>query len=217
MTTRDTPPRTRWVLFAFIAPHAIISWALGALSMATLIAHRPRFEGHGILSLELREWFATGRDGEGVYDYSTTFVRTIFWNAGTRAAGSSAIEELDERHERHERAHIRQFEDSAFTAFWLGLSVASLLWLLGWHAEAWQPAVVWLLVWLSGPLWLIGNWATALLRFRLVDSGESWVRRAFNIAYNRCEHEVSAYAQTDRIEQPHVGSSWWEMLEDEYR
>lgn len=217
MTTRPAAPESRWVLFAFIAPHAVISWFIGLLSMVVFLAHRPRFEGNAILSLEFREWFATGRDRKGPYRYSTTLIRTLFWNPGSRGrTDGDTASELDERHERHERVHIRQSEDAAFAAFWLGLAVAVALWSFGWYAEAWQPAIVWLLVWLSGPLWLIGNWITALLRFRIAPprEGRSWFGRVFDVAYRDSEHERSAYAQTNRWPD---GGSYWARRDAERR
>jgi len=208
-TARPAAPDTRWVLFAFIAPHAIISWLIGLLSMVCWIAHRPRFEGAGILTLEFREWFASGRDGRGPWNYSTTIIRTLFWNPG---AARRSEGELDERVERHERVHVRQSEDLAFAGFLLGLAVAASMWTLGWYADAWQPAAVWLGVWLVSPLLLIGNWITALLRFGIAPprEGRSWLGRVFDVAYRDSEHERSAYAQTDTWPD---GQSWWHRRE----
>ncbi len=177
----DKPTAGRWVLFAFTLSWTLVTWLLGVLSIACYIAHKPRFEGAGVLTLELREWFATGEDGKGPWKYSTTLGRTIWWQPGKRDPG----EELDERIERHERIHVRQVEDLMVLSFIVGLicGIATGDWLLAF------------LTWMSGGLWQLPNFLTAMLRY------------GFRSVYRDSEHERSAYAQTDKWPN---GESWWE-------
>lgn len=179
----------KWVLFAFSAPLAILSWFLGALSMACLLAHKPRFEGAGILTLKWREWFATGADGKGKWKYSTTLGRTIWFQPDVRGTSAS----LDERLERHERVHVRQFEDSMVLSFIIGFVVAIGMWA---NVDAAAGFIWWLSIWTSGALWLVPNFLTAGLRY-------GWKH-----VYRDSEHERSAYAQTDKICSN--CPSWWE-------
>ncbi len=198
-----------WILFAFTAQHALISYLIGLLLFVTFFAHKIRFEQAGVMTMEWREWFATGRDGKGPYQYSTTILRLIVWNPGAR----DDAEELDDRVERHETVHLRQFEDAAVQGFVLGLALATAQWTFGWYAEAWQPALVWELVWLAMPLMAFANWITAVMRFGVAPKreGRSWFDRIFDVAYRDSEHERSAYAQTDRWPN---GESWWQGRED---
>ena len=196
-----------WILFGFGAPHAAISYLAGLLSIVTFFAHKPRFEGP-VLTLKLRDWFSKRRrkdeDGQpdrGLSPYSSTFFCTI-WYHEDRPLPATVAEERDTPHEQHEDKHVHQFLDEAFRGFWLGLLLATVLWLFGWHAEAWQPALLWLVVWLVLPVMLVTNWITAPLRYGLADkkrpNGEerSWWARIYDVAYLDSEHERSARAQT---------------------
>jgi hypothetical protein len=222
---------TGWILFAFISPLAVVSWLLGALSMLVWIAHKPRFEGHGILTLEFREWFASGKDGEGPWNFSTTIFRTVWWNPGVRSTAPGDVEEdgeikigveelkameLDNRVERHERVHIRQMEDEGFKGFFVGLLIAGMLWDFGWFAEGWQPFLVWMFFWMLFPLSQVFHWVTPPLRYGIRGRREDekwhhWFKRAFDVCYRDSEIERSAYAQTDRWPD---GESWWEKRDD---
>lgn len=189
-----------WILFAFSIQHALLSWLLGLLLMAGF-AHRPRFEGAAIMTLQWRPWVAKR------YRYSLTFLRLIIWGPGFRELDpNDTTTELDENHERHERVHVRQFEDAAVQGFFLGLGLASVQWAFGWCVEAWQPAVLWELTWLLFPLMSAAGWGTALLRWGLAPkqrarggADRSWWARIFDVAYRDSEIERSAYAQTDRM------------------
>ncbi len=211
LSKRDLSPGN-WVLFAFTAQHAALSWLVALLAMALFLAHKPRFEGAAILGLQWRAWFAKR------YKYSTTFIRTIFWGPGFREIDETHESELDERHERHERVHTRQFEDAAVRGFFLGMVLASCLWSFGWYAELWQPLLVWELVWLLTPLLVVLNWVTALLRWGLAPKERPaggkernvW-QRIFEVAYRDSEHERSAYAQTDLWPN---GRSWTELRDE---
>lgn len=201
--------KTQWILFALALPHVLVSWLLAGLSIITLIAHKPRFEGYGVLSLELREWFATGRDNKGLSPYSTTLFRVIWWQPG----GRDPKLPLDERLEQHEQVHIRQFEDAAAKGFTLGAVLALWMWATGLHLEAWHPAAVWLAVWLVFPAMMAVGWLTALLRHGLASPGpgRSWFRRMWEAGYLDSEHERSAYAQTDCRAG---GKTWWDHREE---
>lgn len=185
-----------WVLFAFAVQHALVSWLLGLLALATYVAHKPRFEGAGILSLRVRPWVArfTGR-------YSTTILRTIFWHPA-REIPEVLADELDTTHEQHERVHVRQLEDAAVQGFFLGLAVAAALWAFGWYAEPWQPALAWELVWLLLPIATSTNAFTAVLRWgpakktKPDGTPRSFWARLVDVAYLDSEHERSARAQT---------------------
>lgn len=209
MTTRREHSFGNWILFGFTAQHAVISYFLGLLSMITFFTHAPRFEGAGILSLRLRDWFSkkSGKDEDGTEDkgfsrYSSTLFRTIFWHE-SRPVPETIAEELDSRHERHERKHIHQFEDACVQGFFLGMALASCLWVFGWHTEAWQPALVWELTWLLMPLMLTATWFTALLRYgpsaKVRPNGEkrTWFARLYDTAYLDSEIERSARSQTE--------------------
>lgn len=207
-----------WILFGFSAQHAVISWFLGVLSLATFFTQKPRFEGAAILSLRLRDWSSKSRKKEedgsedkGFSRYSTTLFRAIFWHED-RPIPETLAEELDSRHERHERKHIHQFEDECVRGFFLGLFLATCMWVFGW-GEPWQPALVWELTWLMMPVMMTTNWGTALLRYgpalKVRPNGKkrSWFARLYDTAYLDSEHERSARAQTEgRV----AGRNWAE-------
>ena len=90
----------------------------------------------------------------------------------------------------HEMVHVRQGEDAVFLGLLLGAVVAILL-----AADA-DPLASFFGFWIAGVAFKAPNWLTALLR-----GGH---------AYRDCEHERSAYAQTDKH---HVrdGKSWLEV------
>lgn len=194
--SRNTRSVGSWLLFAFCAPHAVLSWLLGLLALACFVAHRPRFEGAAVFSLRLRDWISrrTGR-------YSTTVLRTIFWHPG-REIPAVLADETDTPHEQHERVHVVQIEDAALQGFALGLGLATALWTFGWYAEAWQPAGAWALVWLLAPVVTATNAASAVLRYGLArrvrpdGTPRSWWARLADVAYLDSEHERSARAQT---------------------
>lgn len=192
---RNTRSAGSWILFAFCAPHAVLSWLLGLLALACWIAHRPRFEGAAIFSLRLRDWIGTR------YRYSTTILRTIFWHPG-REIPAVLADETDTPHEQHERVHVVQIEDAAVQGFFLGFGLAAVLWAFGWYAETWQPAVAWALVWLLAPIATSTNAASAVLRYGLAagvrpdGTPRSWWARLADVGYLDSEHERSARAQT---------------------
>lgn len=187
----------KWVLFAFTAPWSVITWAVGGLSMVVWLAHKPKFEGAGILTLEWREWFASGEDRKGWWKYSTTLGRVIWFQPGARDAGNSEAEQLDERLERHERVHIRQVEDRMLLSFIVGLIVGIGFWA---HGHVGAGFAWWLLMWASGGLWQLPNFLTAMMRF------------GWKGVYRDTEHERSAYAQTHPVAFM-ADESWWDMRE----
>jgi hypothetical protein len=179
----------RWILFTFTFPGAVLSYVAGILSMVFWLARKPRIEQTGILSLELREWFASGTDGKGPWDYSTTFVRTVWWQPGLR----DETEELDERIEKHETVHLRQWEDYMMLSYFVGLFSAIPMWV---SVGTFDGFAMWFWIWCSGVLWHLPNFVTAMLRF------------GARHGYRDSEHERSAYAQTDVF---HRGESWWDL------
>lgn len=89
-----------------------------------------------------------------------------------------------EQERQHERVHMRQQQDNAVNAFWVG-AIASI----------WGGWPAFLLVWGSSVLWPV------------VDMGTAWVRDAHPNGYRGSERERSAYAQTWRFGN---GESWLE-------
>jgi hypothetical protein len=158
----------RWVLVGFTLPWALTTWLLGLLSIVLWLAHRPRIES-GILTLELREWFASGRDERGPWRYSTTLGRVIWFQPQARAEPDSVVW-------RHELIHVWQVEDLMVLGALVGLVV-------GLATGDWWLALG---LWWSAGLWQIPNFATALLRF-----GPRGI-------YRDSLHERSAYAQASR-------------------
>jgi hypothetical protein len=93
------------------------------------------------------------------------------------------------RTEEHERVHVRQSEDLTFLALILGLVVwafSGMFWLgLG--------------LWLSGPVWQLPFFVTALIRhYYPKPAGVGWGTHIFlNVMYRSSSHERDAYSQTD--------------------
>lgn len=210
-----------WILFGFSSVPSLIGWFLGALSMAAFMTHRPRFEGAGILTLKWRDWVSKrarldedGTPDEGWNIYSTSLFGVIYYHEDRPEARSMA-EETDTAHEQHETIHTRQFRDASVSGFFMGLSLASTLWAFGWYAEAWQPAVLWLLSWPLVYVWTLTNVLTPLLRYgpatKEVATGtkRSWFRRLYDVGYKDSEHERSARAQTVPVNKPGEPLQTW--------
>lgn len=220
MTTPTTNTRSAgsWILFAFSAPHAVLSWFLGVLSIVTFFAHKPRLEGAGIMTLKLRDWFSKRitpqePDDKGLSPYSTTVLRTIWYHEG-RDIPTNMAEETDTPHEQHENDHIDLFEDKCFQGFWHGLVIASTQWAFGWYAEAWQPALVWLVIWLLYPVMISTNWVTAVFRYGLADkkrpdgTERGWWSRIYDRAYLDSGHERRARAVTQWVQHSGEHKTW---------
>lgn len=176
-----------WVLFVFTLPAAVLSWLLGLASIIFGLAYQPRFEQGAVLTLQWRKRV------DDLWPYSTTLCRTVWYGAARRTAHP-----LDEPVERHETVHIRQWEDCMVLSFLVGLGTAVGLWALGGPVS--QSVGLWLTLWVSGALWMVPNFLTAVMRF------------GFKGIYRDSEHERSAYAQTTaRAFRP--GESWWEHRE----
>lgn len=202
-----------WILFGFAAQHAVLGYLLGVLSIALFLAHKPRFEGAGILTLRWRDWVGKR------WGFSTTIFRTI-WYGPWRPEPQTVAEELDTPHEQHENKHEHQFTDLAAQGFWVGLALAAAMWSWGWYAEAWQPALVWEITWLLLPVSIVVHWKTALLRYGLASkkrpdgSDRSWFARVFDVAYLDADFERSARAQTI---VPDASGVTWSEKERELR
>lgn len=201
----------------FGGQHTALGYLIGLLSIAVLIAHRPRFEQQWILTLKLRDWFSKrsrpdddGTKDEGLSRYSTTLFSTVWYHEDRPEAGAPA-EEVDTVHEQHETKHVHQFTDAAAQGFWVGLAAASASWAFGWCVEAWQPLAVWEVVWLLLPVSLACTWLTALLRYgpaakvRPDGTPRSLFARVYDRAYLDSEIERSARAQTQYVD----GTTTW--------
>ena len=175
-----------YILLYLAGPWTVTTWLLGALSVACFLAHKPRFEGLAILTLEWRPWFAKH------WRFSTTLGRTIFFHPKHRTVTCDEASEMDEGLERHERIHVRQVEDLCLLSYVVGLLVAISLWSNGGSVAAginW-----WIVVWWSGGMWQLPNFLSA------------WLRYGRKGIYRDSEHERSAYAQTAMWPD---GGSWW--------
>lgn len=189
-----------WVRFAFTLPWSLVGWGWAVLCSLLFFAdvRKLRFEDAGLLTTEWRPWFSK------VWRYSTTIGRAKIFSPGAR----DVARKLDERLEKHERVHIWQVEDLMFLSFIIGLVV-------GVRTGDWPFAFF---VWVSGGVWQVTNFVTALLRFShnmKKPKGSRKFRKVvsylYEIAYRDSEHERSAYAQTD---VDSTGESWWDRREE---
>jgi len=178
------------LLFLPVLPAACASWLLGLFSMLVWVAHKPRFEGT-VLTLEFRERFATGRDGKGRWAYSTTIIRTIWYQPGWRDATHSE----DERIEQHEHVHVRQWEDA------LAWSALQALVLYAFTHSLLLAACVYA----SGAVAMGMSYLASAVRYGAAPGSGSWANRVFTSLYYESEMERSAYAQTDEWPE---GGSW---------
>lgn len=192
-----------WIRFAFAFAWGLLGWAWVALACVLFFADFKslRWESHAMVTAEWRPWFAK------FFKYSTTLGRGIIFYPGARDAEDA----LDERVERHERVHVWQMEDISFRFLLVGILVTACTgdWVLG------------IALWLSGPIWMITNFGTALLRFshnaEWPKGDENGFKKflkfirhlAMDIAYRDSEHERSAYAQTALMGE----DSWWQFRE----
>lgn len=198
-----------WVRFAFTLPWSLTAWLLGLLSMLVFATKIPRFEGAGILTVQLRSWLSRR------WGYSTTIGRVIFWGDGFRTlkdddpdteANERVESELDERHERHERTHIWQIEDLMLLSFLVGLVTAI-------HTGDWGFGFF---LWWSGGFWQVPNFLMAFLRFghtvswpqgdaKTWDKFKAFAKNVYEVIYRDSLHERGAYGTTDRWPN---GESW---------
>ena len=193
-----------WIRFAFSSPWSLVSWlwvVINCFVLWTADYKTLKFAGSGILTAEWRTWFSKR------YKYSTTVGRSILFHPSHRKTG----EPMDERLEKHERIHVWQVEDLMFLSFSVGLGVAI-------HTGDLKLGFM---LWLSGGLWQLPNFVTALLRFghtikypkgpgRLKNFFKFFHLLFMEIAYRDSLHERSAYAQTDVYSN---GSSWYDDRE----
>jgi len=188
-----------WIRFSFVAPWAVICWAVVLLACVLQLAsfRSLRMENTGILTTFWRPWFAK------VWKFSTTLGRGILYHPSHR---DPSVED-DERIEQHERIHVAQVEDLMLTSFLVGLSVSIVT----------GNVLLGFILWVSGGLWQIPNWVSAVLRYGhhvkkpegkgFFASTKSIISQVFDIAYRDSEHERSAYAQTDVLGGS-VDESW---------
>jgi hypothetical protein len=152
-----------------------------------------RFQGAGVLTARTKKWAAK------FWGYSTTVGRAILYHP----VAYDDTPAIDNRTERHEFVHIKQWEDDCFAAFFGGLLLAVLGWLLL-DYDAMQGFATWTFVWCLGVARMLPNFATGVLRY------------GWKGIYRDTEHERSAYAQTDFVHQAALNKSW-DVLRDEHR
>lgn len=181
----------RWILFGISIVPTLFGYLLGALSLLFFMARKPKFIEHGVLILEWREWFATGCDNKGAFRYSTTLVRTVWYNPCRR----DDKENFDDRVEQHERVHIFQAEDAAFQGFVMGAVLSSVFYIWGFVTPA-HSMGIWFTIYVAWPLALMLHWPAALLRYGPRGTGP-WHKRMFETAYRDSLIERHAYAETD--------------------
>lgn len=193
-----------WVRFSFVAPWAVICWALVLIACALQLAsfRSLRMERTGILTTFWRPWFSN------FWKFSTTLGRGILYHPSHR---DPSVED-DERIEQHERIHVAQVEDLMFLSFFVGLITSIVT----------EDVLFGFLLWVSGGAWQLPNFVTAVLRHgHLVKKPEgvgffasikSILSQIFLIAYRDSEHERSAYAQTDVLGLSALDS--WSGLSD---
>lgn len=172
-----------WILFIVTIPSAVLfGWLVVLLAMLLFFAHKPKFAPYGVLTAQWRPWFAK------VWKYSTTFGRGIIYHPKV-ADGTPGI--INSGVEKHEMIHVRQAEDRILLALVIGVIVFLITknWMLG------------LGLWMSGTLWQLPNFLTAVLRGGHV--------------YRDTEHERSAYAQCDI--KTDYGKSWLDVHLDNKR
>jgi hypothetical protein len=138
-----------------------------------------RFEYPALLTAVWRDW------AKKIWKYSTTIARGLVFQPTLRRLRKDA--DLS-RVERHERVHVRQSEDRTFLALLIGL----LVWAV---TGDWQLGLG---LWLSGPLWQLPNFITALRHLRKKPENVSWYKHVvINTMYRQSEHERHAYTETN--------------------
>lgn len=172
-----------WILFALTAPWAILGWLWVTLLCLFVFAELSKlhFEGTGVLVSEWKPWVAK------FYHFSTTIGRGIIFYPGSK-----------DRVAKHEQVHVNQVEDLMLLSLILGMLTIIFT----------GNVFIGFLLWMSGGIWQIPNFATAMLRngHRVTWTSEgpfaSRLKKFLfdlfmGVAYRTCEHERSAYAQTD--------------------
>lgn len=184
-----------WVLFIVALPAVIVGYVWMLLLCLFFVAEWSslRFQGAGVLIARTRPKVAK------FWGFSTTVGRAILYHP----VAYDGTPSIDGRTERHEFVHIKQFEDDCFGAFFGGLLLATLGWLLL-DYDSMQGFATWTFVWVLGVARMLTNFLTAVLRY------------GWKGIYRDTEHERSAYAQTDYVRQAALGKSW-DVMRDAHR
>ena len=165
----------RFFLIPFTLPMFLWGHLYVGLAFITFVAKDLSYDKDSFaLTAEWRPWFAK------LWKYSTTIGFGIIYHPNGR---QGAIR-------WHENSHVRQNQD---------LSVAALIAGVIAGAAAGDPWW-WLALWLAGPIWMVPNFFTALLRYAHVErkEGVGWFEHwVLEVMYLGSEHERSAYAQDD--------------------
>jgi hypothetical protein len=161
----------KYVLFLITLPWSIVGWVwILALRISGLVTAL-HWENDRLLMTAVFTPLATK-----YWHFSTALARSIAYQPGARALPPEPLTQVQE----HEHVHIRQTEDRMTWSLFLGLV---LLPIVG-QADLPLGFLVFFIVWISGGFSQVANWLTAAMR-----GGD---------AYRDSEHEMSAYAQTDR-------------------
>lgn len=167
-----------YVLFLFTLPWSLVGWAWILLLRLFGFVENLRWEGTAVLVGTF-----TPR-ATAIWRYSTTLARAIAYQPHHVLGPVGTWSQVQE----HEHVHIRQVEDRMTWSLALGLV---LLLIVGLHDVS-LGLWVFFIVWITGGFSQVANWLTAAMR-----GGD---------AYRDSEHELSAYAQTDRWGPE--GESW---------
>jgi hypothetical protein len=163
------------ILATLCAPAVLFGYFYVLLFTVLFAAHRWHFDTEYLtLNAVWRPWVTK------FWKYSTALSHGVIYHPNS--AGS-------EQTRQHELVHVRQSQDLTLLALTVAIVAAGLTAL---EAQPWE---VFLGIWVSGVLWKLPNFLTAVLRGGHI--------------YRDTEHERSAFAQTD----PRYvadGTSWLE-------
>lgn len=164
----------RYVLIPLTLPAFVLGYLYVLFFTAIFAAKDLKFDKEmWTLTATWRPWVTK------FWKYSTTLSYGIIYQPG-----------VSPRTIKHEHVHVRQVQDRCTLAFFLGLAalitgLATMSAPLCWFALG---------LWLTGPIYQVPNFLTAVLRGGHV--------------YRDAEHERSAYAQTDLDLDGPDGKSW---------
>lgn len=167
----------RWLLLVVTLPWTLtVGWGWVLVMVAIRAAGSLRFEDGLVLTATWKPW------AQRRWKYSTTLGTGIVYQPGARAERDEPWTPIQD----HEHVHVRQVEDMMTLSLLVGISV---LLAVGLGTGSWTfAAVLGAAIWWSGGLWQAPNFLTAGLRNGWNLSG----------VYRGSEHELSAYAQTNR-------------------
>jgi len=163
----------KWILFAITAPYGVVvGWSIILLAKIFFFAENLHFGPYGILLAQWKPWFASK------WKYSTAFGRGVVFHPKVIGKDNSIYHRIWQ----HEMIHIKQIESLMMLSCIIGTIVGVITgnYLLG------------LGIWISGGIWQLSNFMTAVLTGGHI--------------YRDAEHERSAYAQTSTFRNS--GKTW---------